>query len=105
MSKNLNLVQEESAFDRSLEIKSLKLTPNTALFWGDDCEDVSIATDIDKVTFDKMCNMMPGHSAFYSGYNDDEMFEILFSMDDETTYDLIESYNDEWGNHIEIITE
>lgn len=91
--------------DRSLQIKDLKLTPKTALFWGDDCEDVTIVTDIDMVTFDKMSNMMPDKPAFYSGYNDDEMFDILFSMDDETAYDLIESYNDEWGNHIEIITE
>jgi len=31
------------------------------------------------------------------------MFEILFSMDDETAYDLIEDYNEEWGKYIEII--
>jgi len=33
------------------------------------------------------------------------MFDILFSMDDETVYDLVEDYYEEWGKYIEIITE
>ena len=31
---------DKSSFNRNLEIKELKLKANTALFWGDDAEDV-----------------------------------------------------------------
>jgi hypothetical protein len=33
------------------------------------------------------------------------MFEIIFSLNDECAYDLIEDYNKEWGRFIEIVTE
>ena len=36
------------------KIKDLKLLPNTALFWGDDAEDVKISTGITQATFDKI---------------------------------------------------
>lgn len=91
--------------DSRLEIKNLKLLPNTALFWGDDAEDVKILENVDKDTFDKVSEAFEDRPAFFAGYNDDEMFEILFSMDDECAYDLIEDYNKEWGRFIEIITE
>ena len=87
-----------------LEIKNLKLLPNTALFWGDDAEDVKILENVDKDTFDKVSEAFEDRPAFYSGYNDDEMFDILFSSDDECAYDLIEDYNKEWGRFIEIET-
>ena len=85
------------------KIKNLKLVPNTALFWGDDCEDVKISTGITKATFDKMFELVSDRPSFYAGDNDDEMFEILFSMDDECAYDLIEDYYKEWGYLIEIV--
>tara|TARA_B100000674_G_scaffold61734_1_gene42914 strand:- start:1397 stop:1714 length:318 start_codon:yes stop_codon:yes gene_type:complete len=87
-----------------LEIKNLKLLPNTALFWGDDAEDVKISTGITQATFDKMFELVPDRPSFYAGDNDDEMFEILFSNDDTCAYDLIEDYYDEWGKYIEIET-
>lgn len=91
--------------DSRLEIKNLKLLPNTALFWGDDAEDVKILENVDKDTFDKVSEAFEDRPAFFAGYNDDEMFDILFSSDDECAYDLIEDYNKEWGRFIEIITE
>ena len=91
--------------DRSLQIKDLKLKANTALFWGDDAEDVKILENVDKETFDKVSEAFEDRPAFYAGENDDEMFDILFSMDDDCAYDLIEDYNKEWGRFIEIITE
>ena len=91
-------------FDRNLEIKELKLKANTALFWGEDSEDVKIMEDISRKDFDKISNAFEDYCAYYSGYNDDEMFEILFSLDDECAYDLIEDYYKEWGRFIEIIT-
>ena len=93
---------DESSFKRK-EIKSLKLKANTALFWGDDAEDVKILENVDKETFDKVSEAFEDRPAFYSGENDDEMFDILFSMDDDCAYDLIEDYNEEWGKYIEII--
>jgi len=87
-----------------LKIKNLKLLPNTALFWGDDAEDVKISTGINQATFDKMFELVPDRPSFYAGDNDDEMFEILFSMEDEMAYDLIEDYYEEWGKYIEIET-
>ena len=97
--------KEESMFDRSLEIQNLKLTPDTALFWGDDAEDVKIVTACTKGTFDQIRSVNPDRPAFFAGHNDDEMFEIIFSMDDECAYDLIEDYYEEWGKYIEVITE
>lgn len=91
--------------DRSFKIKDLKLTPNTALFWGSDCEDVKIIEDIDKDMFDKVWDLDEDKVAFLAGDNDGDMFDILFSMDDETVYDLVEDYYEEWGKYIEIITE
>ena len=87
------------------EIKELKLKDNTALFWGSDCEDVKIIEGIDKDMFDKVWDLDEDKVAFLAGDNDGDMFEILFSMDDETAYELIEGYNNEWGKYIEIITE
>ena len=87
-----------------LEIKNLKLLPNTALFWGDDAEDVKILENVDKKTFEKVSEAFEDRPAFYAGENDDEMFDILFSMDDECAYDLIEDYNEEWGKFIVIET-
>ena len=90
---------------KRLEIKELKLKANTALFWGSDCEDVKIIEGIDKDMFDKVWDLDEDKVAFLAGDNDGDMFEILFSMDDETAYELIEGYNNEWGKYIEIITE
>ena len=87
------------------KIKDLKLVPNTALFWGDDCEDVKISTGITKDTFEKMFEVLSDRPSFYAGDNDDEMFEVLFSKDDTCAYDLIEDYYEEWGKYIEVITE
>jgi hypothetical protein len=87
------------------EIKELKLKDNTALFWGSDCEDVKIIEGLSQEIFDKVWDLDEDKVAFYAGDNDGDMFEILFSMDDETAYELIESYNEEWGKYIEIITE
>ena len=84
-------------------IKDLKLKANTALFWGDDAEDVKILENIDKETLDKVSEAFEDRPAFYAGENDDEMFDILFSMDDDCAYDLIEDYNEEWGKYIEVI--
>ena len=89
--------------NRNLEIQDLKLKAKTALFWGDDAEDVKILENVDKETFDKVSEAFEDRPAFYAGYNDDEMFDILFSTDDETAYDLIEDYNKEWRRFIEII--
>ena len=86
------------------KIKNLKLVPNTALFWGDDCEDVKISTGITQATFDKMFELVSDRPSFYAGDNDDEMFEILFSMDDDCAYYFIDDYYEEWGNYIEIET-
>ena len=86
-------------------IKDLKLAPNTALFWGDDAEDVKIITAVNKETFEKISEAFEDRPAFYAGENDDEMFDILFSNDDECAYDLIGDYFNEWGKYIEIITE
>lgn len=85
------------------EIKDLKLKANTALFWGDDAEDVTIIEDIDRKTFDKVAVGFEDRPSFYSGYNDDEMFDVLFSMDNDCANDLIEDYYKEWGKFIEII--
>ena len=90
---------------KRLEIKELKLKANTALFWGSDCEDVKIIEGIDKDMFDKVWDLDEDKVAFLAGDNDGDMFEILFSMDDKTAYDLIEDYNEDWGKYIEIITE
>ena len=95
---------DKSSFKRK-EIKSLKLAPNTALFWGEDAEDVKVITSVTKETFEKVSEAFEDRPAFYAGYNDDEMFDILFSNDDECAYDLIGDYNDEWGKYIEIVTE
>jgi len=92
-------------FDRSIEIKELKLKANTALFWGSDCEDVKIIEGLTQEMFDKVWDLDEDKVAFLAGDNDGDMFEILFSMDDEVAYDLIEDYNEEWGKYIEIITE
>ena len=90
-------------FDKSLEIVELRLKDNTALFWGEDCEDVKVFEDVDKETFDKMYSLNEENVAFRGGDNDDEMFEILFDMDYERAYELIEMYYEEWGKHIEIV--
>jgi len=87
------------------EIKELKLKDNTALFWGRDCEDVKIIEGLSQEVFDKVWDLDEDKVAFLAGDNDGDMFEILFSMDDETAYELIEGYNNEWGKYIEIITE
>ena len=87
------------------EIKELKLKANTALFWGSDCEDVKIIQGLSQEMFDKVWDLDEDKVAFLAGDNDGDMFEILFSMDDETAYELIEDYNEEWGKYIEIITE
>ena len=101
---NNNFQKIEEAYEGPvIEIKDLKLKANTALFWGDDCEDVKILENVDKKTFDKVSEAFEDRPAFYAGENDDEMFDILFSMDDETAYDLIEDYNEEWGKYIEVI--
>ena len=94
---------DKSSFKRK-EIKNLKLLPNTALFWGDDAEDVKISTGITQATFDKMFELVPDRPSFYAGDNDDEMFEILFNLDDTCAYDLIEDYYNEWGKYIVIET-
>jgi len=87
------------------EIKELKLKANTALFWGSDCEDVKIIEGLSQEMFDKVWDLDEDKVAFLAGDNDGDMFEILFSMDDKTAYDLIEDYNEDWGKYIEIITE
>ena len=87
------------------EIKELKLKANTALFWGSDCEDVKIIEGLSQEMFDKVWDLDEDKVAFLAGDNDGDMFEILFSMDDETAYELIEDYNEDWGKYIEIITE
>ena len=87
------------------EIKELKLKANTALFWGSDCKDVKIIEGLSQEMFDKVWDLDEDKVAFLAGDNDGDMFEILFSMDDKTAYDLIEDYNEDWGKYIEIITE
>ena len=87
------------------EIKELKLKANTALFWGSDCEDVKVIEGLSQEMFDKVWDLDEDKVAFLAGDNDGDMFEILFSMDDKTAYDLIEDYNEDWGKYIEIITE
>ena len=87
------------------EIKELKLKANTALFWGSDCEDVKIIEGLSQEMFDKVWDLDEDKVAFLAGDNDGDMFDILFSMDDKTAYDLIEDYNEDWGKYIEIITE
>ena len=87
------------------EIKELRLKANTALFWGSDCEDVKIIEGLSQEMFDKVWDLDEDKVAFLAGDNDGDMFEILFSMDDKTAYDLIEDYNEDWGKYIEIITE
>ena len=85
------------------EIKELKLKANTALFWGSDCEDVKIIEGMDKDMFDKAWDLDEDKVAFLAGDNDGDMFDILFSMNDETAYDLIEDYYEDWGKYIEVI--
>ena len=92
-------------FDRNLEIKELKLKEGIVLLWGEDCEDVKIFKNKSQEEADELFEQFEDYSTFYSGDNDDEMFDILFSMDDECAYDLIEDYNEEWGKFIEVITE
>ena len=53
-------------------IKDLKLKANTALFWGDDAEDVKILENVDKETFDKVSEAFEDRPAFYAGENDDD---------------------------------
>ena len=38
------------------EIKNLKLKTNSALFWGEDCEDVKIFENISRNEFDKIAD-------------------------------------------------
>ena len=95
--------EEESMFDRSLEIQDLKLKEGIILMWGEDCEDVKIFKNKTEEEFNELASQFEDYSSYHSGTNDDEMFEILFSMDDETAYDLIEDYYEEWGKYIEII--
>ena len=59
----------------------------------------------DEEEFNELTDQFEDYSSYHSGTNDDEMFDILFSMNDEIAYDLIEDYNKEWGKYIEIITE
>jgi hypothetical protein len=87
------------------EITNLKLKTNSALFWGEDSEDVKVFENISRNEFEKIADQFDDYAAYYSGYNDDEMFEIIFSMNDECAYDLIEDYYKEWGYLIEIISE
>lgn len=91
--------------DRSLQIKELKLKEGTILMWGEDCEDVKIFKNKTEEEFNELTDQFEDYSSYHSGTNDDEMFDILFSMNDEIAYDLIEDYNKEWGKYIEIITE
>jgi hypothetical protein len=86
-------------------IKELKLKKNTALFWGDDAEDVKIIEGLSQEMFDKVYDLDEDKVAFLAGDNDGDMFEILFDLNDDCAYDLIEDYNKEWGKYIEIITE
>jgi len=92
-------------FDTNLEIQDLKLKEGIILMWGEDCEDVKIFKNKTKEEFEELADQFEDYSSYHSGTNDDEMFDILFSMDDETAYDLIEDYNEEWGKYIEIVTE
>jgi len=89
--------------NRNLEIQDLKLKEGIILMWGEDCEDVKIFKNKTKEEFEELADQFEDYSSYHSGTNDDEMFEILFSMDDECAYDLIEDYNEEWGKYIEII--
>ena len=91
--------------DRSLQIKELKLKEGIVLMWGEDCEDVKIFKNKTEEEFNELTDQFEDYSSYHSGTNDDEMFDILFSMNDEIAYDLIEDYNKEWGKYIEIITE
>ena len=97
--------KKESMFDRNLEIQNLKLKEGIILMWGEDCEDVKIFKNKTEEEFNELADQFEDYSSYHSGTNDDEMFDILFSMDDETAYDLIEDYYEEWGKYIEIITE
>ena len=89
--------------DRSLQIKELKLKEGIVLMWGEDCEDVKIFKNKTEEEFNELTDQFEDYSSYHSGTNDDEMFDILFSMNDEIAYDLIEDYNKEWGKYIEII--
>ena len=89
--------------DRSLQIKELKLKEGTILMWGEDCEDVKIFKNKTEEEFNELTDQFEDYSSYHSGTNDDEMFDILFSMNDEIDYDLIEDYNKEWVKYIEII--
>ena len=97
--------KKESMFDRSLEIQDLKLKEGIILMWGEDCEDVKIFKNKTEEEFNELADQFEDYSSYHSGTNDDEMFDILFSMDDECAYDLIEDYYEEWGKYIEVITE
>lgn len=87
------------------EITNLKLKTNSALFYGEDSEDVKVFENISRNEFEKIADQFDDYSAYYSGYNDDEMFDILFSMDDDTAYQMIEDNYKEWGYIIEIVSE
>jgi len=89
--------------NRNLEIQDLKLKEGIILMWGEDCEDVKIFKNKTEEEFNELADQFEDYSFYHSGTNDDEMLEILFSMDDECAYDLIEDYNEEWGKYIEII--
>ena len=75
-------------FDTSLEIKELKLKEGIILMWGEDCEDVKIFKNKTEEEFKELASQFEDYSSYHSGTNDDEMFEILFSMEDEVVYDL-----------------
>ena len=90
-------------FDTNLEIQDLKLKEGIILMWGEDCEDVKIFKNKTEEEFNELVSQFEDYSSYHSGTNDDEMFEILFSMDDESVYYLVENYYEEWGKYIEII--
>jgi len=87
----------------NLEIKELKLKEGIILMWGEDCEDVKIFKNKTEEEFKELARQFEDYSSYHSGTNDDEMLEMIFSDDDETVYDLVEDYNEEWGKYIEII--
>ena len=87
----------------NLEIKELKLKEGIILMWGEDCEDVKIFKNKTEEEFNELGSQFEDYSSYNSGTNDDEMLEMIFSDDDETVYDLVEDYNEEWGKYIEII--
>ena len=90
-------------FDRNLEIQDLKLKEGIILMWGEDCEDVKIFKNKTEEEFNELASQFEDYSSYHSGTNDDEMLEMIFSDDDETVYDLVEDYYEEWGKYIEII--